>query len=363
MRRRKISVFSLSLLDCISCGLGAVILLFVIVNARGALRRNEVTTDLRSQVTRLEKEVLESKKGLIEVRNTLEETLAELVRTQGLSREVTKTVQENKAELAHYEGQTLASKAHINQLKADLKSIEEDLKRLEGGSKTQDDYGSRLRRFVGQGDRQYITNLKVGGDRIFIMVDASASMLDETIVGIIRRRHLPDEAKLKSPKWQQAVATVDWLTAQLPQSGKFQVYTFNETAVPLLGSTEGIWLDAADVDKLNETVGRLQGVVPQKGTSLLNAFSALRKMNPPPDNIFLLVDSLPTMGAEKPLQNRVSGKRRLRLFQRAVEKLPVGVPLNIILYPMEGDPMAASAFWRLAKNTGGSFFSPSRDWP
>lgn len=363
MRRRKVTVFSLSFLDCICCGLGAVILLFVIVNAKGALRRNEVTTDLRSQVTRLEKEMLEGKKGLIEVRNTLEETLAELVKTQGLSREVTKIIQENKTELAHYEGRTLASKAHINKLKADIKSIEENLKRLEGRSKAQDDYGFKLRRFVGQGDRQYITGLKVSGDRIFILVDASASMLDETIVGIIRRRHLSDEAKLKSQKWQQAVATVDWLTTQLPQSGKFQVYTFNETAVPVLDSTEGVWLDAADVGKLNETVGRLHEVVPQKGTSLLNAFSALRKMNPPPDNILLLVDSLPTMGARKPVRKRVSGKRRLSLFERAAAKLPAGVPVNIILYPMEGDPMAASAFWRLAKDTGGSFFSPSRDWP
>jgi hypothetical protein len=363
MRRRKITVFSLSFLDCISCGLGAVILLFVIVNARGALRRNEVTTDLRSQVSRLEKEMLEGKKGLIDLRNTLDKTLAELVKTQGLSIEVAKKVQENQTELAHYERQTLASKAHINRLKADLKSIEEDLKRLEGGSKAHDDYGSKLRRFVGQGDRQYITDLKVGGDRIFILVDASASMLDETIVGIIRRRHLSDEAKLKSPKWQQAVATVDWLTTQLPPSAKFQVYTFNETAVPVLDSSEGVWLDAADVGKLNETVGRLRKVVPQKGTSLLNAFNALRKMNPPPDNIFLLVDSLPTMGAGKPLKNRISGKERLSLFERAIHKIPVGVPLNIILYPMEGDPMAASAFWRLAKDTGGSFFSPSRDWP
>ena len=363
MRRKKITVFSLSLLDCISCGLGAVILLFVIVNARGALRRNELTTDLRSQVTRLEKEMLEGKKGLVEVRNTLEETLAELVKTQGLSREVTKTIQENKTELAQYENQTLASKAHINKLKADLKSIEEELKRLEGGSKAQDDYGSKLRRFVGQGDRQYITDLKVGGDRIFILVDASASMLDETIVGIIRRRHLPAKAKLKSAKWRQAVATVDWLTTQLPQSGKFQVYTFNEAAVPVLDNTEGVWLDAADVGKLNETVARLRKVVPQKGTSLLNAFKALREMQPSPDNIFLLVDSLPTMGAGKPIRNRVSGKRRLSLFARAADNLPAGVPVNIILYPMEGDPMAASAFWRLAKRTGGSFFSPSRDWP
>jgi hypothetical protein len=31
--------------------------------------------------------------------------------------------------------------------------------------------------------------------------------------------------------------------------------------------------------------------------------------------------------------------------------------------PMEGDPGAASAFWVAARATGGSFLSPSKDWP
>ena len=41
MKRRPLNVFSLSFIDCICCGLGAVILLFVIVNARSAVRRDQ----------------------------------------------------------------------------------------------------------------------------------------------------------------------------------------------------------------------------------------------------------------------------------------------------------------------------------
>ena len=37
--------------------------------------------------------------------------------------------------------------------------------------------------------------------------------------------------------------------------------------------------------------------------------------------------------------------------------------LNVILLPMEGDPMAPSAYWTLARRTRGSFLSPARDWP
>jgi len=39
------------------------------------------------------------------------------------------------------------------------------------------------------------------------------------------------------------------------------------------------------------------------------------------------------------------------------------VPVNVIMFPMEGDPMAAAAFWNLARTSGGAFLSPSRDWP
>jgi hypothetical protein len=30
---------------------------------------------------------------------------------------------------------------------------------------------------------------------------------------------------------------------------------------------------------------------------------------------------------------------------------------------MEGDPMAASEYWQLARASNGSFLSPSIDWP
>jgi hypothetical protein len=363
MKRKNLNVFSLSFLDIITCGLGAIILLFVLVNAKSAARRDTITVDLRAEVDRIEDQVLDGRKQLILARNALEKTLAELVKTQGLSRQVIETFKDKKVELTDSDKDTLASKTHVNKLKADLKSLEEDVKRLRAGAKARDELGSKLRPFPGHGDRQYLTDLKMGGRRIFILVDSSASMLAETIVGVIRRRNLRIQEKLNSPKWRQTVKTIDWLTTQLPSTSKFQVYTFNETAGPLIAGTNGTWLNAGEVDKLNQTVARMRKLVPQKGTSLLNAFNAIGEMKPAPDNIFLLSDSLPTMGAKKPWGKRVSGKKRLRLFNAAIRRLPSRVPVNIILYPMEGDPFAASAFWKLAKDTRGSFFCPSKDWP
>ena len=241
MKRKNLNVFSLSFLDIITCGLGAIILLFVLVNAKSAARRDTVTADLRAEVDRIEDQVLEGKKQLIRSRNVLEKTLAELVKTQGLSRQVIDTFKDKKVELADSDKDTLASKTHVNKLKADLKSLEEDVKRLRAGAKARDELGSKLRPFPGHGDRQYLTDLKMGGRRIFILVDSSASMLAETIVGVIRRRNLGIQEKLKSPKWRQTVKTIEWLTTQLPPTSKFQVYTFNESAGPLIAGTNGTW--------------------------------------------------------------------------------------------------------------------------
>jgi hypothetical protein len=104
-------------------------------------------------------------------------------------------------------------------------------------------------------------------------------------------------------------------------------------------------------------------VIPGGGTSLYQAFAAATAMRPAPDNIILLTDGLPTQGRDRPAGSRVSGKERLRHFERAVKELPGGVPVNVILFPMEGDPYATSAFWQLARDSGGSFMSPSPDWP
>ena len=100
---------------------------------------------------------------------------------------------------------------------ADLKSLEETPSGCRPPCPSEEPPGDRLRSFIGDGDRQYLTGLKVGGRRILILVDASASMLDETIVNIIRRRNLPLIAGIQADKWQQAVATVDWVTTQIPR--------------------------------------------------------------------------------------------------------------------------------------------------
>ena len=214
--------------------------------------------------------------------------------------------------------------------------------------------GDKVRTFVGQGDRQYLTGLKVGGKRIFILVDTSASMLDTTIVNIIRQRNLPKSQRIRAEKWQRVVSTVDWLTSQIPPSSRFQIYSFNESSQPLLPGTKSKWLPAAGGNYLNKAFNKLKRIAPEKGTSLYHAFASLKAMRPRPDNVFLLTDGLPTQGKTKSGRGKVSGEQRLKYFRTALKQLIPGVPVNTILFPIEGDPYASSTFWKLAIRTKGS---------
>ena len=362
MARREINIFNVSFLDCIFCGFGAVVLLFVIINARAVSERVEEAAILVADVDEIEQEVLAKRKNLILIRNSLELTEQELEQTEGMSSRVEKELEEKKIELAGYENQAVARKDHANHQKADLKSLEEDFKRLKAAALDADG-GTDIKAFPGDGDRQYLTGVKVGGKRILILVDASASMLGRQVVDVIIRRNLSDASKRESPKWQKAISTVDWITAQLPAGSRFQLYTFNELAAPILPGTKGDWLDATDPVVLGEVMDALREVVPAKGTSLHAAFGAIQELRPRPDNVFLLVDGLPTMGERKTRTKKGSGNTRLKYYQSAVVELPRSLPFNVILFPMEGDPMAATSYWRLAVKSRGSFFSPSEDWP
>lgn len=363
MRRRQANVFSLSFLDCMCCGFGAVVLLFLLINTGSVRKTDERVRELTAEARLREEEILDGRRDLVVLRNVVAEIEEERVEAHGRSARVLQELETATEELAEFSLDTLAQKQSLAQLKADLQSLEEDQKRLEGASLSQEEQGAALRSVVGEGDRQYVTGLKVGGARILILVDASASMLGETVIDILRLRNMSEALQRRSPKWRRAVATVEWIAAQMPATSQFQILTFNTQAKSLTEGSEGSWLDAAAPQVLDKAIAALGKVVPEKGTSLHNAFAALRELQPLPDNVFLVTDGLPTQAKGKPLLPTVSADRRERHFLSAVKGLPNDFPINVILFPMEGDPDAASAYWKLAVATRGSFMSPAEDWP
>jgi hypothetical protein len=245
-------------------------------------------------------------------------------------------------------------------------SLREQLAKLEAQKAELDSdkppSGRNLREFAGTGQREYLAGIRVSGERILILLDTSASMLDDTVVNILRYRNMDAADKRRTRKWQQAVRTVDWLTARFPPVASYQVYTFSTTAQPVQDGTRGVWLNAADAEQLEDTVAKVRALVPEGGSSLDAAFAELGQLKPLPDSIYLITDGLPTQG-RTPRAGMISGNDRLRLFWEAVRRIPDRIPIHTILLPMEGDPDAAGSFWRLAQVTGGAFVTPTDDWP
>jgi Mg-chelatase subunit ChlD len=364
MARRKFDIFSMSFLDTICCAFGAIVLLYMIINATAKQAQQRTLSDVRAEVDKLEEQVLEGYSGLVVLRNSMKATEQQKVRTEGLSDRVLQETEKLSQQLAEADKLTVSKREAIERLKADLKELDESQKRLSAGTPSPGKPGNRVKGFVGTGDRQYLSGLKLGGERVVILVDASASMLDETVVNVIRMRNMPESRRQLSQKWRRTVATVDWLTTQIPAKSKFQVLAFNTRAWPMSKDGAIKWLDGSDAQALNDVIKELRRTVPQGGTSLENAFAAMNTLMPQPDNIFIITDGLPTQGASPPLVKKtIDGDGRLKLFERALSKYPNRVPANVILMPMEGDPAASGAFWTLARRTGGSFLMPSKDWP
>ncbi len=189
-------------------------------------------------------------------------------------------IEKLKKELEQYDAVTLAKIERVEKLQSDIDSLEAEKKRLLAMEQEREEAGNRVRSFVGDGDRQYLTGLKVGGERILVLVDSSASMLDRKIVNILRRRNLPDANKLRSLKWRQAVASVDWLAAQFPPDSQFQIYTFNKEARPVLKGSENIWLEVGDGKQVDEAIRLLRRTVPEEGTNMKAAYQVISSLNP-----------------------------------------------------------------------------------
>lgn len=355
MRRGKRSSpdFGLSFLDVMSCGFGATILLLLIVDHRIDRGADNAPRNSLQVVSTLEAIRAESQQVLEALRKALStqqsQNDAEIEESKALDAEAT----ELTTEIATTNDSISTIKGEIAKLKS---QIAENARSAEDKDEPS--------RYITRKGRQSLSGLKLNGNRILILLDSSSSMLDETLVNVLRRRNMNTEQKRKSPKWQRSLLILDWIGSQLKRSQLFQIYTFNTTATPVMqGSEAGGWERYDNGHTYSQATKQAKTLVPDGGTNLYTAFQTMRRMSPKPNNVILITDSLPTQSVTQPTRGLVNGKERMAHFIKAFNVLPRNVPMNVILLPFEGDPDAAGAFWRLASKTKGAFIVPSTDWP
>ena len=129
-KRRQFEVFSMSFLDCMSCGFGAVILFFMIINAQVKETTEEDPTELMAETKRLEVEILDGRKNLVLAKNTIETLEDEKQTAEGKIAQIIALIEQLREELAEYDDETLAKIERVEQLQSDIKSLEEEVKRL-----------------------------------------------------------------------------------------------------------------------------------------------------------------------------------------------------------------------------------------
>lgn len=353
---RSTSTFSLSFLDIMSCGLGAAVLIFLLLKHVTDSPSPITERQVMSEISLLEEEINVGEKDLVRIRNTISDISDETVTAQGLARKISEEIAELKSLLEEIAPD---SNVDIPGLKNRLAKLQSQKEALENTIPA----GNKAYEFTGEGDRQYLTGLKISGDNVLILVDSSASMLDETIVNIIRRRNMSEEQKLRAPKWQRTQAIAQWIVANLPLTSDFQVLTFNTEVAAANGGEIDAWYETGDRRALTSVVKGINQTVPANGTNMEIAFKAAMDMQPRPDNIYMVTDGLPTMGGRSSKGGTVSGVERYRLFWQATDVLPNDIPINTLLLPLEGDPFAAGSFWGLALLTRGALVTPARGWP
>jgi hypothetical protein len=162
-QRRTTEVFSMSFLDVISCGFGAIILLLVLNEVGEPMQLEQAKVDLDGQIRRLNEE-------LYDIRGTSEVLERELkARVEQLSEEK-RRVARLRGDLSNVEGEFKASKEEaetVNKLEGTLtvarQSMTEEMKKL---------LGADFRRSVDQP----IGGIPVDSEYVIFVVDTSGSM-------------------------------------------------------------------------------------------------------------------------------------------------------------------------------------------
>ena len=349
----------MAFLDVMACGLGAAILLFLIVKhhtgtavepdaGERAAAGEEALAALRQEAETLAGRIEEAERESRERRDGQART-----EPSDAGRE-----DADRARLAGIERAIGRERARNAALRNEVESIDPD----RAGDVVED---------VRNGEEEYLLGLRVEGRRIAILIDRSASMTDERLIDVITRKVRPDAEKKQGPKWRRTLRTARWLLHRLPAGSEVAVIAFNDRATVLHG---GSWADGRERAALQGLFGELDRLVPTGATNLEAGLQALARLSPAATDVYVVTDGLPTQSLSSPgllsgcssnAKGKVSGACRKALFQASLKKSapPPGRKVHVILLPLEGDPEAAPAYWSWTARAGGLLMTPARGWP
>ncbi len=348
-KRRDTEVFSLAFLDCICCGFGAVLLVFILTVSQKTSLDKENVDDVRARASRMDQAVTASQADLDRLAKVLAAAQLELDDLQAKNNQDQLKLSARQKELLLMLQQTGALKDALANLLGEKKALP-----------TEDHAPIPIPNL----DRsQYLTGVKLQGQYVVFLVRVSGSMLDDTIDTASARLADPEFKKREAPKWQRTLRALEWMIATLEPETHFQILFFNDDTVPVLPNRADEWFKPNDRQAMGEIVKKLHTIVPQGAANLERAFTTIRYLPHLPDNVVLFTDGLPTKSDSVVSDGDVGEEQRIRFFKVAITQLPPRIPVSTVLFPMNGDPAAPGLYWELANATRGALVSPAKSWP
>ncbi len=333
MKRREAQSSALSFMDCICCGFGAVLLLFILTAKKLIILNDEEANQSREAAETLQAAIKEAEAEQMALEMEIEAldpqpdtnatSLAELAAAQ---ERLAKQVEEQAAEL-----------------KA-LKTENEPI-----------DAPASLER--PSADQSYLSGLRLRGPRAVILLESSGSMLAETASAAVRIMQQGNWQS--SEKWRRAKEALRAVLAAIPKETQVAVFQMAESTTALSGSPNNPYIDPYDNAALLSLLDRLERLEAGGGADLAKGLRTIGGLRERPSSLLLIGDGLPTAPAPS---SGLSEGDRVRLFNQAMASR-LTYPFNAILLPFEGDPSAAGLFWRLSGQTNGITLIPDHDWP
>lgn len=351
LKRRETEVFSLSFLDCICCGFGAVLLIFLLTIAKKTDVDKADVDAARDRLRKVESQMTLNQQDLDRLARLLAAAQLELESINAKNTEDQVKLSDRRRELLLMLQQTGALKDALHTLLGDKKALPTEETPPPVPIPNVD-------------RRQYLTGVKLHGAFVVFIVRCSGSMLDDTIDAAAARLEDSDDKKREAPKWRRTIQALEWMLANLEPETRFQILLFNEETTPILANRGDEWFSTKDRQLMTEVITQLNSLVPKGGANLERAFTAVRFLPRLPDSIVLLTDGLPTRSDSLPMEGDIDEGTRIRFFEIARKQLPPRIPVSTILFPtLTGDPGAPGLYWELANGTRGALVSPSSSWP
>lgn len=350
-KRKDIEIFSLSFLDCICCGFGAVLLLFVLTASKKAEELDDLQSQIMEVIGEMENDIALKEQELKDLKLTLAHE--------------TKRRKDSGARLDETKKRHTELEDNFKLLLAQLAAIEEALGKLIDDKENMPTQEEKAPIPIPNPDRrQYLTGFDILGNQVLFLVEASGGMTADTILEATDFADKPERERREAPKWKRVKLGLRWLIANLKEGSNYKIIFFNDELHPLEVGFGRDWFDPMDNNLTVDVLNAIDDITPEGGANLEKAFRVVNELPIEPDRLVLICDGLPTLADSfTPGGSQVMYDDRVQMFRVAQNALNLSLPVNTIMYPLMPDPGSAVHFWRLSNATDGSMITPSEGWP